>query len=86
MSVILDKIKSNNDILGNICNINCGIQTGADKVTDKHIEKYKLSSSKNTGIYVLNNHELVVKYNKKLANLNYFLSEINKELFGEIYD
>ena len=62
LSVILDKIKSNNDILGNICNINCGIQTGADKVTDKHIEKYKLSSSKNTGIYVLNNHEL--------ANLN----------------
>ena len=27
-----------------------------------------------------------VKYNKKLANLNYFLNEINKELFGEIYD
>ena len=37
-------------------------------------------------IFSLNNHELVVKYNKKLANLNYFLNEINKELFGEIYD
>lgn len=37
-------------------------------------------------IFSLNNHKLVVKYNKKLANLNYFLNEINKELFGEIYD
>lgn len=58
LSIILDKIKSNNDILGNICNVNCGIQTGADKLTEKHIQKYNLLQSKGTGVFVLNNIEV----------------------------
>ncbi len=58
LSIILDKIKSNNDILGNICNVNQGIVTGADCITEKHIQKYNLLQSKGTGVFVLNNIEV----------------------------
>ena len=58
LSKILNKIKQGNDILGNICNINCGIQTGADKLTESHIKKYDIIQKKGTGIFVLNNIEI----------------------------
>lgn len=55
LTIILNKIKSNNDILGNICNVNNGVHTEADYLTAK---KYPLRNSNNKnigdGIYVLN--------------------------------
>ena len=56
-ATILQKIKENNEVLGNICNIACGVQTGADKVAEKHIRKYDSSWRKDDGIYVLNSEE-----------------------------
>ena len=58
LSQILNKIKANNEVLGNICNINCGVQTGADKVTNSHLEKYHYEVNKNTGIFVLTTDEI----------------------------
>ena len=57
LSIILDKIKSNNDILGNICNINQGIITGCDVVTKKHIRKYNNNWKSNSGIFILTQKE-----------------------------
>lgn len=56
---ILNKIIKNSDFsLGQICKINQGIATGADKVTDKHIIQFNLKQHKGTGIYVLNKNEI----------------------------
>ena len=45
-----------------------------------------LKASKNEAIYKLNSHPLVKEYNTKLSLLNALLKEVDKELFGEIYD
>lgn len=37
LSIILNKIKSNNNMLGNICNVNAGIMGGCDFITPKNI-------------------------------------------------
>jgi len=59
---LLDKIKSDSNILGNICDISTGIQTSADKITNKHIKKYKDKNYKiGSGIYILNSNELECK-------------------------
>ena len=40
----------------------------------------------NEAITLLNSHEITIKYNKALTKLNILLSEIQKEIFGEIND
>ncbi|MEO0298969.1 MAG: TaqI-like C-terminal specificity domain-containing protein [candidate division WOR-3 bacterium] len=55
---ILDKIKSQGVNLKSICNIKQGIVTGADKVTKKHIEKYKFKAKCGEGIFVLSKEEI----------------------------
>lgn len=37
LTIILNKIKSNNNMLGNICNVNTGIMGGCDFITPKNI-------------------------------------------------
>ena len=44
--------------LGDICCIDTGIQTGADKLTDSHIKKYGKIGNKGDGIFVLTREEL----------------------------
>lgn len=62
---ILNKIIEMSDgILGDFCNINVGMLTGADKLTESHKRKYNIDLEKNTGIYILNENEL------KNLNLN----------------
>jgi hypothetical protein len=59
IQVILEKVKSRNITLGHICNVNQGILTGADKVSNKHIKKFpKVGFIKGEGIYVLNDNEV----------------------------
>ena len=41
IQIILEKVKTQNITLGDICNVNQGILTGADKVSNKHIEKFE---------------------------------------------
>lgn len=55
---ILSKIQANNELLGSLCHVNVGLYTGADKITDGYIEKYKLSNKKGEGIFVINEDEL----------------------------
>lgn len=59
---ILHKIKKDNKSLIELCNVNQGARTGADKVTDKHIRQYGNSFIKGEGIFVLTKEE-VNKYN-----------------------
>lgn len=59
--VVLDKIKKNAIPLGIICNINTGIQTGADRLSAKHIEKFNIKGNEGEGIFVLNKRELEEK-------------------------
>lgn len=53
----LAKMKKKTVSLLSICNINSGIQSGADKVTNSHISKYNLDIEKGTGIFVLSKDE-----------------------------
>jgi hypothetical protein len=54
----LSKIKSQGELLGTICNVNQGIVTGADKVSRKHIRKYKVNAQIGSGIFVLSDNEI----------------------------
>jgi len=55
---ILHKIKSQGVQLGSLCNINQGIVTGADKVSNRHRQKFQIDEPIGTGIFVLNNKEI----------------------------
>ena len=68
---ILNKIKENSVPLGKIKNVNQGVLTGADRVTDRHINNLKLNDiHKGEGIFVLTNSELDgLKLNESERNL-----------------
>lgn len=90
LSIILDKIKNNNEALGNICNVNTGIFTACDSVFIDNIENYKqkfipnnLEKSllkplfKNSDIkrfYTINQVKKLLIYHHEKANYN--LNEI----------
>ena len=50
---ILDKMLTNSKLLSEICEVNQGILSGADTLTDKHISKFGGIGSKGDGIFVL---------------------------------
>jgi len=50
---ILDSVTIKSDLLGDISGINQGILSGADTLTDKHIEKFGNLGEKGDGIFVL---------------------------------
>lgn len=52
LTTILYKMIINIKKLGEICNINQGIVTGCDKVTDNHKRKFGITENKGTGIFV----------------------------------
>jgi len=55
---ILDKMKSEGEMLNDICYVNQGLRTGADKVTKKHIREYHLTDvGSNEGIFILSREE-----------------------------
>jgi adenine-specific DNA-methyltransferase len=55
---LLDKLKAQGTLLGEICNVNQGIVTGADKVTPRHIRQALVNVNKGEGIFVLDDVEL----------------------------
>ncbi len=65
---ILNKIRNDNKQLIELCNVNQGARTGADKVTDKHIRQYGNQFIKGDGIFVLTNEE-IEKYHLKGCNI-----------------
>jgi adenine-specific DNA-methyltransferase len=54
---ILEKIEKESEILTKYCDINAGIQTGADRITKNHTNKFDLEVSSG-GIYILSDEEL----------------------------
>lgn len=81
---IFRKISGNGKykLLGKICNINQGIVSGADKVTDAHLRKYdweKYGINKGDGIYALTQEE-VKAYNLEKSYIKPFYknSDIHK--------
>jgi adenine-specific DNA-methyltransferase len=55
---VLNKIRIKSHTLGNICVVEQGLHTGADKVTESHIKKYNLGNeySKGENIFVVEKH------------------------------
>lgn len=58
IQTVLNKIKNQGETLNTICNVNQGIVTGANKVSNRHITKFGLKSNVGDGIFVLNKAEL----------------------------
>jgi len=57
-SEIFRKFTSNTILLSDLCSINQGIVSGADKLTAKHLEKYGVNGTKGNGIFVLTQNEV----------------------------
>ena len=53
INTILGKISTASVLLGDICKVNQGIVSGADKVSEKHLRDFKIDACKNDGIFVL---------------------------------
>jgi adenine-specific DNA-methyltransferase len=61
LQTILQKLEKQGELLGTICNVNQGIVTGANKVTEKHISSLRLDADPGDGIFVLSPKELKEK-------------------------
>lgn len=55
---ILYKIKQQGNKLGEFCNINQGIVSGADKISRRHVEKFHLDANIGDGIFILTPDEM----------------------------
>jgi type I restriction-modification system DNA methylase subunit len=62
----INKIKQQGTLLSALCNVNVGLYTGADKVSNNYIEKYSLKMEKNEGIFIITREEM------KALHLNSF--------------
>ena len=75
LTIILNKIKSNNDILGNICNVNNGVFSGCDTLNDKKKAKYNINKNIGDGVFTVNLNEYY----------NFTLMENEKSLIKKLY-
>ncbi len=55
---ILNKLTQNTVLLGTLCNVNQGIVSSADKVSPKHLNKFKIEANVGEGIFVLTKEEV----------------------------
>ncbi|ADJ26545.1 conserved hypothetical protein [Dehalogenimonas lykanthroporepellens BL-DC-9] len=86
VSEILDKIKSEGVNLGDLCNINQGIVTGADKLTNRHIAKYNINGVIGDGIFIYPIGELIqLGLSSDLVKPWYKNSDI-KRFYSNIYN
>ena len=49
-------------------------------------EVKKAKNKLNQAITLLNSHKIVIEYNKALTKLNILLSEVEREIFGDLND
>ena len=68
----INKIKRKGVLLETLCNVNVGLYTGADKVSNNYIQKYSLKLDKNEGIFIINKDEM-----KKLGLNSFECSKIS---------
>ncbi len=70
LETILNKMTVKAKKLGDICAVNIGMRTGADKLSESYINKYGIDLPKNTGIYILTTEEMndlnLSPYEKKM--------------------
>ena len=79
LSNLLNKIQKGNEELGAICNVNQGIVTGADFLTEQHIRKYGIKKTLSSGIFVLDISEKnVFKMSGEYLKSFYKNSDIRK--------
>lgn len=55
---ILNKLAQLSTPLGSLCNINQGIVTSADKISNKHVTRYQINAKVGDGIFVISESEL----------------------------
>lgn len=72
---ILEKMSKCKLTFENICDTKQGIVSGADKVTDKHIEQYSMDWIKGEGIFILNEVE------RNSLNLNEYEQTLVKKVY-----
>ena len=77
---ILNKIQTGNKQLAEIANVNQGIVSGADKVSDRHITKYSIAANKDDGIFVFNNQNV-----NDINTLKKFLLSSEKDLIKPFF-
>ena len=77
---ILNKIQTGNKQLAEIANVNQGILSGADKVSDRHITKYSIAANKDDGIFVFNNQNV-----NDINTLKKFLLSSEKDLIKPFF-
>jgi len=58
MQKILNYVKDQGVSLGQVANVNQGVVSGADKVSDRHLARYTLRAHKGDGIFVLTDQEI----------------------------
>lgn len=78
---ILGKVKAQSNKLGGkdgICNVNQGIVTGIDKVSDSHLKKYNWQSAKGDGVFALNDNEIKEFPKKQYIKKWFKNSDINR--------
>ena len=79
LSSILSKIKLNNDILDNICNVNVGLRSGIDRTKKKHQEMFP-EIDVNQGVFVvddsvnLGNADIIKAFYKNSDIQKYYTS------------
>lgn len=55
---VINKIKNSEHKLAEVFDVEVGLHTGADKVSNKHLNTYTVKAEKGDGIFVLNKEEL----------------------------
>jgi adenine-specific DNA-methyltransferase len=87
---LLIKIRQNGQLMGELCNINQGIITGADKVTKSHLRKYDIEAEIGSGIFVLNKSEILdlnlEEPDKKILKPFYKNSDISRWCTNNVTD
>ncbi len=58
LSTVLNKILKNNELLGNISDINSGADVTISRITNKHLSQFSGNYSYNDGVFVLSNQEI----------------------------
>ena len=86
INIIVNKIKRNAELLGDICKINAGIGVTVSKITTKYINEYpELNLKNNAGVFVINSDEAknlekeIVKDFVKNSDINQYMFKKNKD-------
>ncbi len=86
IQIIVNKIKRDAELLGDICKINAGIGVTVSKITTKYINEYpELNLKNNAGVFVINTDEAknlekeVVKDFVKNSDIKQYIFKKNKD-------